>query len=191
MSSMLSRAFNWDRIGIFASGACAVHCLIAPFLFLLMPAFAEIWAHPASHLVIAVVVLPAAATVLLRGYRKHRRHWILGATSLGVLAILVGCALPYLGSVDALLHGAAGGASGGAAGGAAGLAASGDAIHATNSALASHADCHDCCPQVHVAEDGSTSLSLPPASITTIAGSVLLVAAHIGNILSCRSCHGA
>ena len=146
----------WDRIGILASAACAVHCGVAPLLFLLIPAFAEVWAHPASHALIALVVLPVAATVLLHGYRTHRRSWILWATLVGGASILVGCVLPYLGT-------GAGAETGG---------------------------CTDCCPTLETGADGETSLRLPPASIASILGSVLLIAAHAGNLICCRHCLG-
>lgn len=97
---------RWDRIGAWASAACAVHCLVAPLLFLLAPAFAGVWAHPSSHVLIATLVLPLAGTVLLRGYRLHGRGWVAAAAAVGAGCILTGCVLPFLG----------GGASSGEAG---------------------------------------------------------------------------
>lgn len=89
---------NNDRLGVFASAACAVHCLAAPLLFLAVPSIAEVWSHPLSHAVIALLVLPLASTVLLRGYRTHHRHWIAATTLLGIGAVVVGCVLPYMGA---------------------------------------------------------------------------------------------
>ena len=157
-----------DRVGIWASAACAVHCFAAPLLFLLAPAFTDIWAHPASHVLIALFVLPLAATVLLRGYRVHQRKWILVTTSLGVFAILVGCVLPYVGThvvEAATAHGAA-------------IAGEGAASTA----------CNSCCPSLETSPDGETSLKLPPASIATILGSFFLIVSHAGNLSCCRSC---
>ena len=155
----LSRSAT-DRLGIWASVGCTVHCVIAPLLFLLVPTFAGVWAHPASHALIALLVLPLAGTVLLRGYRAHRRRWILTTTLLGALAIVVGCILPYAAPEN---HGA------------------------TESAVApSGAVSCTCCPQLERTEEGEFELELPPASIATILGSVLLVASHSGNLMCGR-----
>ncbi|MGB1660950.1 MAG: MerC domain-containing protein, partial [Planctomycetota bacterium] len=85
-----------DKIGGLASTACAIHCLIAPVLFLTLPAFAEIWAHPASHALMAIWVVPMALTVVIHGYRKHRQKWVSAAALVGIACILTGSALPYL-----------------------------------------------------------------------------------------------
>jgi|MDSW01.3.fsa_nt_gb hypothetical protein len=87
---------NWDKLGVFASLFCAIHCLSAPLLFIFLPAFAEIWGHRSSHIIIALLVLPLASTVLFRGYRQHRRRWILITTVIGITAVLASCMLPYL-----------------------------------------------------------------------------------------------
>lgn len=150
---------GWDRLGIWASVACTIHCLIAPLLFLLAPAFASVWAHPASHAIIALFVLPAAATVLRRGYKVHRKRWIAVTTTLGGALILVGCVLPYVGS--------------GAAG------------HGSAEAAAA---CAECCPQLVESTDGDWSLNWPAASIVTVLGSVFLVASHMGNLVCTRRC---
>lgn len=87
---------RWDRLGYWASSACAVHCLAAPFLFLLLPSFAKVWAHPSSHALMALAVVPLALTVVVKGYQKHRNRWVLGAAVGGIVCVLVGSALPYL-----------------------------------------------------------------------------------------------
>lgn len=45
--------------------------------------------------------------------------------------------------------------------------------------------CTDCCPTL-LAADGGWSLRVPPASIVTMLGGALLVAAHAGNLRACR-----
>lgn len=52
---------NADRIGVFASVLCAIHCVATPFLLLLFPTFGKVWSHPASHWGMALVVVPIAA----------------------------------------------------------------------------------------------------------------------------------
>ena len=88
----------WDRLGVWASVACTLHCIAGPFLFLAVPAFAEVWAHPASHALIAIFVLPLACTVLLRGYRVHRKHWVATCAMIGIAFVVAGSVLPFLGN---------------------------------------------------------------------------------------------
>lgn len=87
-----------DRIGITASLACAVHCLAAPFLLLLLPAAGSAWSHPAVHWVMAVLVLPLALWVIYRGYLKHRKTWTLVAAGAGSACIVAGLILPMVSS---------------------------------------------------------------------------------------------
>jgi hypothetical protein len=87
---------RWDRLGVCASVACAFHCLAAPLLFLAAPTFAGIWAHPSSHALIGLLVLPLAGTVLIRGYCVHRKLWVATAAVFGIACILLGSVLPFL-----------------------------------------------------------------------------------------------
>ena len=73
-STLLAKA---DRIGIGASILCAIHCAAAPFLLLLLPAFGKIWAHPMSHILVAMLVVPLAAFSIRRGYLTHQKKWVL------------------------------------------------------------------------------------------------------------------
>jgi len=146
---------RWDRMGVCASILCAVHCAVAPLLFLAVPTFAGIWAHPSSHALIAMLVLPLAGTVVLRGYRVHRRRWVAASAALGGMCIVVGSCLPFVSEVEPNPETEA---------------------------------CMSCCPQIVADEDGEATLGLPPASIATILGSLLLIAGHLGNLVGCRCC---
>ena len=145
----------WDQVGCWASSACAIHCLVSPFVLLALPAFGKIWAHPASHVLMALAVVPLALTVLFQGYRRHRRKWVMAAASVGIALILVGSVLPYLGPEA--------------------------------EAAAETSSCGSCCPTV-VADDTGVTMSLPPATIVTMAGSIFLIAAHVGNRRNCKGC---
>ncbi|MGB1771672.1 MAG: MerC domain-containing protein [Planctomycetota bacterium] len=164
-----------DKIGGLASTACAIHCLIAPVLFLTLPAFAEIWAHPASHALMAIWVVPMALTVVIHGYRKHRQKWVSAAALVGIACILTGSALPYLpaGSdtltVDSL------------------DADSLDANSLDAVAMTTEESC-DCCPSLVTDQSGDMSLHWPPAGIATVMGSGFLIVAHWGNRRCGRRC---
>ena len=164
----------WDRLGVGASIACAVHCMVAPLLFLAAPTFAGIWAHPSSHALIALLVVPLAGTVLFRGYRLHGRKWVAATALAGVACILVGSALPFLGDEEPVRADSA----------SEGVVAAGTEEAAEPVELF----CDNCCPQLVEDENGETTLGWPPASIATVLGSMLLVACHLGNLVACRCC---
>lgn len=83
-----------DRIGITASVACAIHCMIAPLLLLLLPAAGSVWSDPLVHWVLAVLVLPLAVWVIYRGYCKHGKRLTLVAAVSGSAFVVVGLVAP-------------------------------------------------------------------------------------------------
>jgi hypothetical protein len=87
-----------DRAGIAASVLCAIHCAAAPILLIFLPTFGSIWAHPASHILVAVFVVPLAYFSIRKGFKTHGKRWIVGSAGLGILFVLVGAALPAFGS---------------------------------------------------------------------------------------------
>jgi len=141
-----------DRTGAIASIACAFHCLCAPLVLLVAPALGGLWVHPGTHLAIAALVLPVAAFALRAGLRAHGRRWI-AATGFGGMALVaLGTGLPFV------------------------ELATPAAEHACET-------CHDCCPTLVVDPgSGESSLRVPAASILTMAGGALLIAAHLGNL---------
>ena len=90
-SDFLAKA---DRIGIGASVLCAIHCAVAPFLLIMLPAFGKIWAHPLSHILVAMLVVPLAAFSIRRGYLTHQKRWVLVTAYIGIFVVLTGAALP-------------------------------------------------------------------------------------------------
>jgi len=155
---------RWDRIGVWASVGCSIHCLATPFLFLAMPAIAGIWAHPGAHASMAVFVVPLAAGTLFRGYRVHAKSWVAVAAIVGISSILLGSALSLIADDDRAPR---------------------QAPLATVPAepIASDEDrCGACCPRLVQDGDGRRRLEWPAASIVTIAGSILLVTGHLGNL---------
>ena len=162
---------RFDRLGIAASAACTVHCLAAPLVLLALPALGEVWAHPATHVAMAFVVVPLALTVLLRGTRIHRKRWVAAAAIAGALTIGVGTALPYL--------------SGGEGDTAA--AASIDTIDTDESPATEHtaSTCSHCCPSIETDATGESRWHIPAATVVTFLGSMLLIAAHVGNLVGC------
>lgn len=182
---------NPDRIGVAASILCAIHCAVTPILFIFAPAFGKIWAHPASHWLVALFVVPLAAVMLRSGFRHHRRPWIVACGVIGMSLVVAGAAIPYTGL------GKANEAS--------------EANHVTTphtpadssvtekefvyvvgeedeSKTEAPACADSCCPSLGKDADGNLKLNLPIASFVTTLGGLALIAAHLGNLACCRSC---
>ncbi|MGJ8674182.1 MerC domain-containing protein [Rubritalea sp.] len=178
-----------DRVGVAASILCAIHCGLAPVLLIMMPTFGRIWAHPASHAIVALFIVPLAAFSIYKGYRTHRKRWVMSVASIGVLFVVGGAMLPAF---------SAGGPHGEASMISApdvnlGVSACSDVdceSCATEIMLADEeesTECIDeCCPSIQMSEDGAMSLNIPTAAVITTLGGFFLIAAHIGNLCSCR-----
>lgn len=157
-----------DRLGVIASVLCAIHCAVTPFLLLILPSFGRVWAHPASHWGMALLVIPVAATMVLRGFRRHRRRWVVGCGSLGILLVIAGAVLPFLEAGKNASSGISFPLSG---------FASGEFVSCTDS----------CCPSTATVS-GKRVLHIPPASIVTTLGGIALIITHLGNLCACRAC---
>lgn len=181
---------SWlDRVGITASVACAIHCLAAPFLFLLLPAAGSVWSHPAVHWVLAALVLPLAVWVIYRGYLKHRKRWTLVTAGLGSACIIAGLIAPMVydkplfhlslpGFSSTLPGMVLADAQGPVPIASAGHGGSAETVGCTDTA---------CCPSISEdAQTGGYALAMPPGGVITLVGSVFLVIAHLSNLVACR-----
>ncbi len=84
-------AFPVDRIGIWTSTACVIHCLVTPFLL----SFSAVSAHflpseEKTHRTLAVAIAALGAIALVRGFRRHRSLRVLALMALGLLFIFGG-----------------------------------------------------------------------------------------------------
>jgi len=179
-----------DRVGVAASVLCAIHCALAPVLLIALPTFGQVWAHPASHILVALFVVPLAAFSIRKGYRTHGKRWIVGTAAIGILFVLGGAALPAFSKGNVETSQAVEVAS--SEEGASESVVSEEAVSCDGSACeagASEAEpavCVDaCCPSLQVTETGETKLHIPPAAIVTTLGGVFLIVAHVGNLCSC------
>jgi len=185
------QAKDADRLGVVASVLCAIHCALAPVLLIFLPTFGKIWAHPASHALVAIFIVPLAAFSIWKGYRTHRKRWIFVSAVMGISAVLIGAALPAFskggapaegnlpegGEVaeEAVVAGSCGESSCGA--GCGEVAGAQEKVEVVG--------CVDqCCPSIQVSESGETSLHVPPAAIVTTLGGIFLIVAHVGNLRS-------
>ena len=198
-----------DRIGVFASVLCAIHCAATPFLLLFLPVFGKVWSHPASHWIMALLVVPLAAVTVAKGYKQHRRRWVIASALLGIGFVLLGAAAPSFESNsgqntgDFAIAGASQSASEGNSDGSntpASLSRSKGSVFEESSSSAVTAstggdsdlaagECVDaCCPSIQATADGGWKLHVPLASILTTIGGLFLIATHIGNLCRCACC---
>jgi peptidoglycan/LPS O-acetylase OafA/YrhL len=74
-----------DRLGMWTSGLCVVHCLLTPVLLSSASVFAHFLpAEENTHRALALLVALFGAIALLFGFRRHRRKRVL---------LLMGCGL--------------------------------------------------------------------------------------------------
>jgi MerC mercury resistance protein len=84
-------AFSADKLGIWASTLCVVHCIVTPVLISVSAVFAHfIPGEEKMHRTLAVGVATLGAIALVKGFRTHGRRRILGLIALGLGFIFAG-----------------------------------------------------------------------------------------------------
>ncbi|WP_406609138.1 MerC domain-containing protein [Agarivorans sp. JK6] len=84
-----------DKFAIGLSFACAIHCLVLPLLFVLVPSMVALPLHnEAFHLWMVVAVIPISAYALTMGCKQHKRTkvllWGIAGLALLILAVALG-----------------------------------------------------------------------------------------------------
>ena len=73
MAGILFRKISWDKIGIFLSGLCALHCLMMPVILALMPLWLlevilSSWAHP----IFLILIIPTLLLSIKQSKAKRK-----------------------------------------------------------------------------------------------------------------------
>ena len=167
---------NTDKIGVIASIICAIHCIATPFLLLVTPAFGSVWSHPSTHFVMALIVIPIAALMMAKGYKRHRKKWILRIGSAGILFIVAGTIAPVIQSTFLNENTT--------------IVSPNNSENGEVSNNLSVDECENsCCPTLESRAGGGFALKFPIASILTTIGGILLIVTHLTNLCSsCPSC---
>lgn len=64
---------------------CGVHCLLTPFLLILIPIVGHtFWVHEDFHTWMLVLVVPTTCVAVLLGCRKHRDRRVIALAALGL-----------------------------------------------------------------------------------------------------------
>lgn len=89
---MKTRTSTWpDRLGIWTSALCVVHCVLTPVLLSASVVFAHLLpSEEGFHRAFAVLIAALGVIALIRGYRQHRRLTILYLMLAGFACITCG-----------------------------------------------------------------------------------------------------
>ena len=88
-------AVDWDKVGIFISSLCMVHCLLTPLLVFSFPVLAMSFHAPWFHWLIALIVVPVGVIAFIRGYLKHRNLWVPILGCLGLMIVMFALFIPH------------------------------------------------------------------------------------------------
>ena len=84
-------AFSADRLGMWASTACVLHCMLTPALLSFSAVFAHLLpSEEHTHRFLAVAITAIGAISLLYGYRRHRRIVVPLLMAAGLVFIFAG-----------------------------------------------------------------------------------------------------
>jgi hypothetical protein len=75
---------RWDKIGMFLSSLCAIHCLATPLLVLALPVMGEFFEQEWVHILMALFVVPVGLFAFYSGYQHHKQFRVF---SLGVVGL--------------------------------------------------------------------------------------------------------
>ena len=77
-----------DRVGVFASSACAIHCLLVPTLLVAgVTVPTAVLGDEAIHQALLLLVLPAALVAFTLGCRKHKDRWVFAIGVTGLVGV--------------------------------------------------------------------------------------------------------
>lgn len=79
-----------DKIGIVLSGLCVVHCLLTPFVILLIPSLELASYHDLFHDVLLGVLPLVALSAFIPGYRRHRNFEVFLWSLPGLAMVAIG-----------------------------------------------------------------------------------------------------
>ena len=82
---------TFDRVGVWASAMCFVHCLATPVVLSLSAVYAHfLRSEEHTHRVLAVCITILGAVALALGYRRHNKKSIVALMMLGLAFIFAG-----------------------------------------------------------------------------------------------------
>ena len=86
---------RWDKIGIFLSTLCAIHCLVTPLLVLALPVLGKAFEASWVHWAMAVVIVPVGVFAFWSGYKHHQQRKVFNLGIVGLFLVAAGSILPH------------------------------------------------------------------------------------------------
>lgn len=77
-----------DRLGITLSLACTAHCVLTPFVVVLLPVFGTTFRSSWVHVVFAAVLVPVGLFAFWRGFRRSGRVRAMAIGSVGLSLLM-------------------------------------------------------------------------------------------------------
>lgn len=93
----MNRTAALDRLAIFLSGACLLHCLLASFFVALLPAISllSLAEDELFHQILLVFIIPISTIALVSGMAKHRSWPIVISGVIGLTTLLAAALLGH------------------------------------------------------------------------------------------------
>lgn len=95
MRNWLRRTDKFDKLGIFISSLCAIHCLVTPLFVFILPTLGMSLHHPLFHWTIALLVIPLGVFAFWQGYKHHHHLSVLITGILGISIVGLAALLPH------------------------------------------------------------------------------------------------
>lgn len=84
----IAGTWNGDRLGIFASAICLVHCLALPGLMSLLPLFVSEHSSVFFHRLMLFLIVPTTVYALWNGARRHHSLLPLLFATIGIVLLV-------------------------------------------------------------------------------------------------------
>ena len=99
---MARKHIHSDTVAISASLLCLLHCMVVPVLATTAPMFlAHTLEAPWFHLVLFLLIFPAAVWALGRGYLEHKRKFPIALGMVGLSLVSLGSLWHWIGPHNA------------------------------------------------------------------------------------------
>jgi len=86
-----------DSVAVLLAGACGVHCLLLPLIFVAVPALSGALAtDPRFHLWMLALAGPTTALAVFLGCRRHRDRWVMALSAVGLATLAAAAVWGYL-----------------------------------------------------------------------------------------------
>ncbi|MCU4677002.1 MerC domain-containing protein [Catenovulum sp. 2E275] len=81
--------FLSDKLAIFLSSVCLIHCLLLPFVLIVVPSLGTLLSvdHETFHLLLLYFVVPLGLVALTLGYQHHKNGKVLTIGLAGLLML--------------------------------------------------------------------------------------------------------